>query len=177
MTTDRDHDDEAVVERLRAMPRDIDPPPALEARVTKQLAGRGLLRRRWMAMGTLATAAAIVIAFLGGLKMGAHDAAAPPTHGRYLLLLYAGPSPASPGEDDVETYGRWARDLRHSGRYVSGERLAPGQVSPETPATGDALEGYFVIEATSDEDARTIAASHPHHRHGGRVVVRRIEPT
>ena len=64
-----------------------------------------------------------------------------------------------------------------TGRYVTGERLAPGSVSPDHEPGGDALEGYFVIGADSDRDAAALARTHPHARNGGRVVVRRIDPT
>ncbi len=186
MTDEDESPDDRMLEQLRGTARDLTPPPALETRATARLIDAGLVcrpstalppssrPRTWTALGV---AAALVLAFLGGWMAGGRTGAPVEPGNRYVLLLYAG-SQRSPGPDDhVQAYRDWARDLRGKGRFVSGERLAPRRISPESATEDEALEGYFVIEANSDREALAIAESHPHARSGGRVVVRRIEPT
>jgi hypothetical protein len=177
--TANDPGDDDIAGELRALPRDIEPPASLETRVTHRLSADGLLtaKSRPAPWRSLAVAAALALAFLGGWQAGRDRTPAAPASGsRYLLLLYPGASSGG-GEDDVEVYRKWAEELRAQGRYVTGERLTPGSVSPDHEPAGDALEGYFVIGADGDRDAAALARTHPHARNGGRVVVRRIDPT
>ena len=151
MTDEDESPDDEMPEQLRGTAREVAPPPALEARVTAQLIDAGLLRRpstaasapsrprTWTALGV---AAALVLAFLGGWMAGGQTSVPVEPGNRYLLLLYAGPQPSPSPDDDVQAYREWARDLRGKGRFVSGERLAPHRISPESAPENEPLEGY-----------------------------------
>ena len=73
-----------------------------------------------------------------------------------------------------------------SGEIVAGEKLTdddPLLLSSSGPlpgggATADAgstIQGYFLIQAQSDEEAERVASGCPHLRYGGTIEVRRIE--
>ena len=109
-----------------------------------------------------------------------------------MLLLYGGTDSASASDARVSEYRDWARGLVKSGHAVSGEELmevdtvvalngseiATTPISPASANAGsDPLGGYFVVSAASEGEAMAIAKSCPHLRHGGRVVIRRVQPT
>ncbi|HUF26128.1 MAG TPA: YciI family protein [Gemmatimonadaceae bacterium] len=177
-------------------------PPALEQRVVDSLARRGLLapsrsgdprrsrHRGWRAMALLATAAAL---FVGGVFAGRGRppaSLAPDSTARYALLLYGGAD--WPGGDAeaarVDEYRQWARALAGRGHLVTGEKLRNDALELVTPGAGalpsgtgspsdGVLGGFFIISASSAAEAEAIARTMPHLQHGGRVVVRPIEPT
>jgi hypothetical protein len=174
----------------------LTPPPRLEARVVGTLARQGLLlapalsapRRPVWRVARVLVAAAIV--FLVGAitgRMWPSPQTPPPSTPRFVLLLYDGA--IAPGHAHeaarVEEYRRWVRALAESGRSVSGEKLGPsaqqldpGLAGAPTPsADGSALRGFFIISAASPDDAVAVARTSPHLRHGGRIVVRPIDPT
>ncbi|MEZ4415503.1 MAG: hypothetical protein R3E10_07085 [Gemmatimonadota bacterium] len=173
--------------RLRESP---PPPAALEDRVVASLKARGWLgprrggRRAWLAQaGALAAATA---GFLLGRAIPGRSAPAPATTGpRWMLLLYEddgyqAPAPGAESER-VQEYVHWARTLTDDLRAVEGSELGPERVvvapalaeapSQSGPAA-ERLSGYFVISAASMDDARGVAETCPHVRHGGRIVIR-----
>ena len=172
-----------------------EPPPDLEERVVKALAERGLLadstRRQWPALWrrTIAVAAGIAL-FVGGALIGrlrdSSTATQPDTATpRYALLLYGGRT-ESPAEERerVREYASWARGLASRGRYVGGEKLSDSSreltaaATIDRPATdAQSLAGFFIVSAATPAEADSIARSCPHIRHGGKIVVRAIEPT
>ncbi len=172
-----------------ALPRAIDAPPRLEDRVVRELHARGALRARRPRRAWLQIAAALVLVTSGfaiGRLTAAGTLGSPlqsperPTSldGRYLLLLY-GASSASAAEERarVAEYGAWARDEGAAGRLLAGEKL--GDLSlvlgNTTGSPSSQPSGFFIIRAGTTEEARAIADRCPHLRHGGTVVLRRIE--
>jgi len=164
------------------LPREVQPPPALERRVIDRLRADGLVagqsRRRWLREGT--AAAALALTFVLGWYAGRLPASLSGRGERFLLLLYGGDA-AGDQADRVQEYSEWARQLGQSGYRVSGEKL--GSVSRvvgaagEEPTSASSLGGFFVIEAAGLRDAVEIAEQHPHVRHGGTIIIRPIERT
>lgn len=170
-----------------------NPPATLEARVEKSLIAAGLLRggrgrRDWRAPLMLALAVGVVC-FAAGFVVGAarHTLDGPKASQhtpRFALLLYGAPV-GQPSPSDVEEHERWAARLATEGHSIYGEKLVSGEVSLLPSRAGAnpinlpdaALQGFFVISARSEAEAVEVARSSPHYRHGGRIVVRRIEPT
>ena len=156
---------------------EIPPPRQLYGEVVARLRQDGELRRtrHWT---WWAAAASIVVAFAAGWASSRY--ASPqvaPAGDRYVLLLYGD---AQGREADlVSEYGAWARAARTNGRFMTGERLDDSaMVLGGTAAdTGARVSGFFVFTAPSRADAEALAKSHPHLRHGGRIVLRRILPT
>jgi hypothetical protein len=170
------------------------PPPALEERVVASLARRGLLsnalnneyrRRPWRLAAAIA--ASIVLFVVGAVSERIRSAREPEAdlRPRYALLLYGGSAADSASERaQVDEYRLWARGIAQHGHYVSGEKLADQAREltaagvAATPAHDSAaLAGFFIVSAATEAEAESIAQSCPHLRAGGRIVVRRIEPT
>ena len=165
------------VEALSALAPEVEPPAGLEERILRGLRENGSFRQapQW---GRLAAIAALLAAvFAAGWLSGR---AVPPRASpddRYVLLLYG--DVAGPETELVSEYAAWARAARAGGRQLTGERLDSSATvlggGGSDPAAG--LRGYFVFDASTMADAVAVARTHPHLRHGGRVVLRRILPT
>jgi hypothetical protein len=175
------------------------PPAELEDRVVALLKQRGLLRdrpgtsRRWMQAA--AALAATLVLFASGALVGRRlgSPVSPPAGGqRFVLFLYEGSGyqAAAPGaeQERIAEYRSWAQGLRSVGELEAGEKLKDDEQvldrggAPIT-AQGDAAEsargtlgGYFIIVAKDAAQARDIASACPHLRHGGRIVIRPIDP-
>ncbi len=154
-------------EALRALKRDEFPPSRIERAVISALKRDGTIaaRRRWV---PIASVAAAVLAFAAGLSVPRSPAgSAPAAEPRFAILLYRGAMPpGAPRRRDE--YAAWARQVASSGTPISGEELADDAEDPSGP------RGFFIIGAPSAARAREIAATCPHARYGGRVVVRSI---
>jgi hypothetical protein len=169
---------------LRDLQGDVVPPAELRGRVEQSLRERGVLRRA-PRPGRFLLAAAVAALTLGaGFMMGRMRTAPATTAGepRYALLLYEDTNfTVAVSEAELVTeYGNWARDLRGRGMLVSGEKLGPSTGHLGAWAHGGQLEGlggFFLISAPNDSVALAIANSCPHLKHGGRIVVRKIDPT
>jgi hypothetical protein len=180
----------SAVERaaLRELRRDVAPSEALERRVLEALKARAALPGA-SGPATLGTArfvafAAAVFFGLGlwvGSRISTRTAPAAKAQTRYVLLL-EGPGDPPPEEEArrVEEYKHWARSVAQSGHEITGERLGReiSRLGPETSSGGEeSVRGFFVVAAGSDREALEIARGCPHLRHGGRIVVRAIDPT
>jgi hypothetical protein len=169
---------------LGAMKQDRQPPARIEQAILLTLRQRGLLavRRRWSLPVIAAAAVVLVLAAWLGAQWQARRLPAEPTHfaqSRFVILLYAGDSAANAdGMSRRDEYAAWAHRLAAQGTTISGEELEETGVDmPGGSMTAQPLaqpRGYFVIGARDAADARAIAATCPHLRHGGRIVVRRI---
>lgn len=185
MTT---HDDESPIDGVGELRKALDPPAGVEDRVVAALRSEGALVSSHRRSRFWAAAAAVL--FLFGLGLGARLGSRKPVDAgpRFVLLLYEDAAfdrgDGSAEADRVREYSAWARTLAESGKLVAGEKLAEGgyslagrEISASGPELAPGLAGYFVVRAGNDAEAREIATTCPHLRHGGRVVVRRIVPT
>lgn len=182
MTDDRLPADPDRIDALVSLPREIDPGPQLERRVVGALQHRGLIRGRTVmpAWRRAALAASLLLAFaVGWLARGPVRTGPPPAPDRFAFLLFG---ETAPGDERtrVNEYRAWAERLAAQGRRVSGEKLgAEGSVAGrvELDAFSRTLGGFFIVEARTLEEAMVLAREHPHVRHGGTILVRRIEST
>ena len=188
-------DEELTAEEQAALRQlgEVEAPAALEDRVVAALRDANEIAaptggRR--AGSWIAAAAAAVLVFVGGMAVQRYvvddvgAAAVSAVGDRYLLLLL---EPADSRLDPaveaarVAEYGAWAGGLASVGQLEAGEKLEDGgDVVGEPfggPASGERVTGFFIVRAESAEEARELAESSPHVLHGGRVEVRRIEPT
>jgi hypothetical protein len=157
------------------------PPRELEDRVVRAVLGPpvapGFGRTKWIAI-----AASALLAF----AIGRWTAPAPSTDpGGFLLLIQDAPGEArlSPAESSkrVGEFVAWARDLRARGALTSAAKLENGGTVISADSTGPltgadlAIGGFFVVRASTPEEAASIARGAPHLKHGGRVVLRRFD--
>jgi hypothetical protein len=196
--------------------QDATPPPALREAVLAAARHHGLVKEPIMSrrINWMVAAAAAIAAFAGGIGLGSArtdnpkekvvtpenvNAPQPTTPGpaddaapRFALFLledarYQQPRGESALMDRIHEYGGWARSLKQTGRFVTGEKLSDegrlcrkdnGAIAVTTGVSRGAegaLAGYFLIGAKSFEEALTIADGCPHLKYGGTVEVRRIE--
>lgn len=166
--------DRELTEELRAMRRDIDPSPDLDRRLLQAARAAGHLngghgrRLRWWS-----AAAALLAAFLAGWALG-RGVAAPPSDSRaqFVLLLYGEGRSA----DSVARHTAWLGELRRANAVVRGTKLSGTATDIGPAGTSERISGFFVIRATSLEEAAGIARTCPHARDGGRVEVRPVDP-
>jgi hypothetical protein len=169
-----------------SLPREVEPPRALERRLVAELGRRGVLRRGAPTRARLAWAAGLLVAFALGWGLGGRSSSGAPAPsaaagGQYLLLLYE-PRPLDrPGGDLVAEYSSWARGLARDGRLIVAEKLGAGEtrlgVAEPTGSAGSAPTGFFLIRASSLDDALAVARGCPHLVHGGEISVRPVDPT
>jgi hypothetical protein len=194
MSTDGDNDPEERLRReLARLPRELPPPKGLEARVVAALRDRGWLapaRPRpnpWRLGGAVAAGLALLLAgfWLGRQEGRRSQALAVPS---YLLMLRESADFNRERWSDarlVAETAAWARHQLGARHFVVGEKLdmggwavKPSRVAAMSPlALQDPAGGFFVIAASSDQEALGIARSCPILRHGGWIEVRRIHPT
>lgn len=188
---------------LGLLEADVDPPEALHDDVLARLRAEGLVKIARPPMWPAAArpslaAAAILVAFFVGRAFPS----SPPSEvatgvegtgldegSRFALLLYedARFDPQGRSESElVGMYAGWAAGVARSGALELGEKLGserlvlePGEEGATlTPSgAGDALAGFFIVRASNADEAVALARDMPHHRLGGTVVVRPIDPT
>ncbi|HEY5218746.1 MAG TPA: YciI family protein [Gemmatimonadaceae bacterium] len=152
------------------LPREVQPPSALEQRVVSTLVAAGLVRRRrewpaWVAAAAVATV--IVLGFGVTMFRPKHTL----VHGNtYAVLLYEDstyrPALAGHNGERVAELSRWADSLDAVGEFERAGRLVgPGP-----------LGGLFIVRAADDAGAARIVASCPFRKWGGHIEVKRFDP-
>jgi hypothetical protein len=155
------------------------------ASVRMQVAPPSMRRRSWMQ--TAAVLIVLVTSGALGYRMGAANR--PDTANRdgsqYMLLFYQTPASDSANArlSRAEVVGRfrnWASLPAVRANIIAGEELSSdGAVwlngaQPTSQRLQPMATGYFVISATDDQEALTIARSSPHAQAGGITEVRHI---
>jgi hypothetical protein len=88
-------------------------------------------------------------------------------------------------QDALQQYIAWSEALQRQGRLISADELAGGGrivrsrggqpvIDGPYAETKDAIGGYYLIEAASEDEAPEIAKSCPTLKYGGFVEVRGI---
>jgi len=141
----------------------------------------------WRLGGAVAAGLALLLAgFLLG-RQGSHRGR-PPAVPSYLLMLREGTDFNREGLTDARMTAEtaaWARRQLGVRHFIIGEKLdMEGWVLKSTRVASmppmdlqDAPDGFFVIFASSDQEALALARTCPFLRYGGRIEVRRIHPT
>ncbi len=110
---------------------------------------------------------------------------------QFLLLLYSDPSrwqpmPAGQRQIAFAKYMAWGDKARQNGFLVGANKLIDDAgkvlrgnkpVATDGPysETKEVLGGYYLIEASSYEDAVQRSLDHPHLQFGGTIEVRQVE--
>lgn len=156
-------------------------PAGLEDRVVAALRADGRLAPkrapRWQA---LAAAALFVVSVAGAFSAGRLSMTPAQAGDKYLLLLY-GAEAVTPAEESARfaEYSSWAGRLQSERRLDGAERLGPAMrlAGSSMPGLSESPQplGFFLVRAASFDEASAIAADCPHVKHGGSVVVRKVE--
>ncbi len=158
----------------------LEPPPELENRIASALRGRG--RRRGLALALAAVALIALGGAVGRVWPRPMAPASPLEQPRFLLLLFEGPSYDSLSSSHgarVAEYAEWARGLARRGQLADGAELSPieqrlGRMPDGSGNGRHVISGYFIVIARDVTEARAIAETCPHLRHGGGVSVRSL---
>lgn len=157
-------------------------PPGLEDRVVAALRADGAFAppaRPWPRLAAVAALVLVATAW-GAFALGRSSASVTLTGDKYLLLLYgAGTIGTADEPARFAEYSAWAGRLAAEGKLDAAERLGLGArvAGPDLPALGAAPPplGFFLVRAASFDEAAALAAECPHTKHGGTVVVRKVE--
>lgn len=171
---------------LEDFARDAEPSPPLRRRVERTLAARGLVVPAPAPWRRLGLAASLLMAAGAGFAAGRVETPTAAHDGPHFLLLLREDSAYRddrPVGDIVREYGRWADSLRRNDQLMLAEKLGDGRVDVVGPQIAlqsgneSPTTGFFLVRAPDIEAARALAASSPHVKYGGRVVVRDIQRT
>ncbi|QCR24352.1 YciI family protein [Pontibacter sp. SGAir0037] len=86
-------------------------------------------------------------------------------------------------EADIQQYMQWVEELTQAGQFVAGDPLESGgyhitqkELLTDGPfiESKEAISGYFIIKAASDEQAIEIARQCPVFKAGGSVELRPV---
>lgn len=86
-------------------------------------------------------------------------------------------------QEDIRQYTQWVEELSKGGHFVSGEplesrgwQLKGDEVITNGPfiESKEAISGYFVLKAESDEQALQLARTCPVFRSGGSLELRPV---
>ncbi len=183
------------IPELADLPGEAKPPAHLERRVVaalrreELLAGSGRARRgsRWF---WLPAAAAAVLLLAAGWWLGGRQGLGPGVESATHVLLLReddaySTAPAGHEMERVAEYVAWAREKRGAGQVVAGMKLGEESamlIDPRRPdgripglSRPDRVAGLFLIRSRDMEEARSLAESCPHLRHGGIIEIRPIE--
>jgi hypothetical protein len=75
----------------------------------------------------------------------------------------------------VVEYGRWAESLRSRCALVAAGRIEGTVDASVGEPVLSAVNGYFLVRASGDAEAASIAQECPHVAHGGRVTALRTK--
>lgn len=157
-------------------------PIGLEDRVVSHLRfGTRTRARRIGWRSWIVGASAALVFFAAGLMIGRAAFPSSPSYD-FVLLLEEGssfrrPADAADEQRRVGEYRQWATGLRSEGVAISGLKLGEGAMTIGTPSGAETdLGGIFEIRG-DEATARRIAATCPHLRYGGGVVIRPIAKT
>lgn len=180
------------------LPRRQEPPPALENRIVGALKEKALLQPpvRPLPWWTgprigLALATAVLLITVGyqiGLRQAKVSPAAPSSAMTFALFLYTetiGPPPTYP-ENLLGVYQEWGANLQKDGYDLIGERVMEGGavlfikderlevIELEEMNWDIEMQGYFVFQAETYDEAVKVASTNPHLKYGGLLILREL---
>lgn len=143
-------------------------------------------RRQSMLLRVAAGFALFLLGAAGGYLVRAPaspPSAVSPGTSTFLLLVRGEEQAPVAGDSLVREYSAWAESLASAGRLVGANKLTdePGHWIANSAAgesrTRSDVSGYFLVSATSYDEAIEIAQTSPHIRYGGTFEIREVDPT
>lgn len=163
--------------------REVSPPNELLGRTIRQLKSENLFHSKTRTMKTYmkwaASVAAIILAFYIG-RFSVSGVNIDPEQG-YMLILHEDDQfkPGDPNEMSKE-YASWMMGTFAKGAAITGQELSneatfvdsDKNVMFKDGKSEQKVTGYFVLEASSLEEAIAIAKDNPHIKYGGSIEVK-----
>jgi hypothetical protein len=161
-------------EAFRKLPRSISIDSKLEDKVVNKLMMNNLIKKKMKTKSYITGIAASVIFFIAGFLLankiqnpGINDL---PSDYMLLLLEDDNFKPTKELPELVAEYENWLVSQSDAGVKITGAELGYPEVETDYPL----VSGFFMIAASSMEEAREIAANCPHKKYGGIVEVREV---
>jgi hypothetical protein len=185
---------DAYKKNLKKFKNELKPPPELEGKIIALLKEENLINRP-MRNKTVYHAIAASLIFLIGIVIGgsifpnflkseqdkSKVVAEESNLDKYALFLYEDETfqPEVPMPDLVSEYGAWARNLAAKGKLDGAEKLSDemvmlGVLKNESKGL-EGFSGYFIIKASSLNEALELTNTHPHLKYNGGISLRPIE--
>jgi hypothetical protein len=185
MKEDReDMDQEAPIKEVVEFHHSLHPPRNLSALIAKQLNKEGLLKPNNIIMKTerlfwvAATIAGIAVGFFVSTMTNQQNQL-PAVDGNQYLLLLREDSTFSATEDEIprliQEYTDWAIAASNDGKLVGAEKLTNEAVNLGKEMTTTSVSGYFIITASSLNEATSFANTHPHLKYNGNIELRPVD--
>ena len=166
---------EDAIDQISELKKILHPPTGLEDRVISQLARKGLIRRRFKWMRSVAA----ILIFAVGAAAGKFVWKPAPVQYSHVLLLKEDAVFFQRNAHEsslVREYSDWAGNIRSHGTLIRGDKLEISRVLlPPSVDSSEVIAGFFLLKADSDQAALEIAQSCPHLKHGGAIELRRID--
>ncbi len=178
--------------QFASLSRNRKPPLALEENIIMELRDKNLLHPPARFLSVARIAAAVALLLTGGAAGYVLSPSETPQSSNvqqpmFALFLHETIDPHENTEALVAEYSAWARNLHAGGRFVTGEKLGTdgqilmksndGTAAQEIDIAAEILSGFFIIQAQDYKEAIAIASGCPHLKYGGKIEVRRIDPT
>ena len=145
-------------------------------KVVSRLKNEGLINSSKKHWWNLAAAAII---FFVGISLGLlyqFRAPAKDTY-NYMLVLYEDQEfRAGDPQQMFEEYSKWMNSVEEMGVAITGQELRSGSLIVSPSGYEDnpkiTVSGFFLLQATSITEVKTIASGSPHITYGGRIEIK-----
>lgn len=172
---------------FQELARKQQPPAHLEKKIVQQLIQEGQIKKRTSMQVYLkwgASIAASILLFLSGMfygKTSSSPLAQIELSKGYMLLLHED-AQFNPGDPQkmFEEYEIWMENTFEKGVKITGQELKAeavivnhlGQANNFDQNAQKRTTGYFIIEASSLNEAVKVAQENPHIKYGGSIEVK-----
>ncbi|MEQ8242030.1 hypothetical protein [Fulvivirga sp.] len=154
----------------------IKPPIEMEEETISKLKAEGLIQSQNKMIWVYRVAAAIAFFILGYSVFPYLNSNESPAY-NYMLVLYEDANfKPGPPEEMFDEYSHWMQSIYQNGMAIDGQEMKTSSLLLEgkevSNAAAKTVGGYFVLYASSQEEAVKVAQSSPHLKYGGTIEVK-----
>ncbi|MTI41250.1 YciI family protein [Fulvivirga lutimaris] len=154
----------------------IKPPIEMEEETISKLKSEGLIQSHNKMIWVYRVAAALAFFVLGYAVFPYLNSSEEPDY-NYMLVLYQDTNfNPGPPEEMFDEYSHWMQSIYQNGMAIDGQEMKqPSLLLDGADVSNNATRtvgGYFVLSASSQDEAVKIAQSSPHLKYGGTIEVK-----
>lgn len=166
---------------FEALSRHLIPPGSLENEVVKELKEKKLIRSSGKLKWILYPVAAGIIFLLGFYSANLGKGSINKNSTYMMILLEDENFHLENTIDAAKEYGIWNAQMNEAGIKMTGQELqnethsiSASQIVFLDEDHSNRITGYFLIEASSAEEAIAIAKESPHIKYGGKIYLKKF---
>ncbi len=166
---------------FKSLSNERTPPDLLESEIIGQLTARKLIKAKGKKWKRIVYPVAATFIFLLGFLVGDVERGINKEEAYMLILFEDENFHVRNSTDAAIEYGLWNAKINHSGILMDGQelwnegyRISTNGVEKLSSAHESRITGYFVLEATTEEEAIAVARESPHVKYGGSIQVKRF---